>query len=188
MRENFKGTSREALREEHVKMSNTSMHSGQDPDEYLYVMDSYRDRLNACDPPEGPTYRHYETIMIQALPPEYKAVRQVPLERGNVCLTDIRRMMAAIYADILACSRSDAFRGIAGRGAPMRSIICDHNDIRCHICDRVGHFKSLCPSASSTNSRMMDSSRSSVKDTKTAHADSINETTEAGKVCVVLIK
>ena len=121
------------------------MHSGQDPDEYLYVMDSYRDRLNACDPPEGPTYRHYETIMIQALPPEYKAVRQVPLERGNVCLTDIRRMMAAIYADILACSRSDAFRGIAGRGAPMRSIICDHNDIRCHICDRVGHFKSLCP-------------------------------------------
>ena len=35
---------------------------------------------------------------------------------------------------------------------------------------------------------MMDSSRSSVKDTKTAHAGSINETTEAGKVYVVLIK
>ena len=36
-------------------MNNTRMRSDQDPDEYRYIMDSCRDRLNACDPPEGPT-------------------------------------------------------------------------------------------------------------------------------------
>ena len=41
-------------------MNNTRMRSEQDPDEYLYIMDSCRDRLNACDPPEGPTHRQYE--------------------------------------------------------------------------------------------------------------------------------
>lgn len=33
------------------------MHSGQDPDEYFYIMDSRRDRRNACDPPESPIER-----------------------------------------------------------------------------------------------------------------------------------
>ena len=49
--EKFKGSSREAIRAEHAKMNNTPMRSGHDPDEYLYIMDSCRDRLNVCDPP-----------------------------------------------------------------------------------------------------------------------------------------
>ena len=44
-------------------MNNTPMRSGQDPDEYLYIVDSFRDRLNACDPPEGPTDSQYEDIL-----------------------------------------------------------------------------------------------------------------------------
>ena len=41
LREKFKGSSREAIRAEHSKMNNTRMRSDQDPDEYLYVMDSW---------------------------------------------------------------------------------------------------------------------------------------------------
>ena len=108
-------------------------------------MDSCRDRLNACDPPEGPTDRQYEDIILQALPPEYKAIDQAHLERGDFRLGDIRRMMAAIYADNLARSRSDAVRGIAGRGAAMQAMTRDYNDTNCHVCDRVGNFKRKCP-------------------------------------------
>ena len=126
-------------------MNNTRMRSDEDPDEYLYIMDSCRDRLNACDPPEGPTDRQHEDILLQALPPEYKAIRQAHLERGNFGLADIRRMMAAIYADNLARSRSGSFRGIAGRSAAMQAMTRDRNDIKCHFCGRVGHFKIECP-------------------------------------------
>ena len=107
-------------------------------------MDSCRDHRNACDPPEGPTDRQYEDIILQALPPENKAIRQAHLERGDFELADIRRMMAAIYADNLARSRSDAVRGIAGRGAAMQAMTRDRNDIKGHICGRIGHFKSKC--------------------------------------------
>ena len=53
--------------------------------------------------------------------------------------------MTAIYADNLARSRSDSFRGIAGRGAAMQAMTRDRNDIKCHICGRVRHLKSKCP-------------------------------------------
>ena len=93
---------------------------GQDPDDYLYDMDSNRDRLNACDPPEDPTDRQYEDIILQALPLEYDRIRQTHLERRDFGLVDIRRMMAAIYADNL--SRSESSKGIAGRGAAMQAM------------------------------------------------------------------
>ena len=44
LREKFKGKSREAISAEHAKMKNTQLRSGQDPDEYLYIMDSCRGR------------------------------------------------------------------------------------------------------------------------------------------------
>ena len=53
--------------------------------------------------------------------------------------------MAAIYADNLARSRSDSFTGIAGRGTAIQAMTRDRKDIKCHICGRVGHFKSKCP-------------------------------------------
>ena len=62
LREKFKGSWCESIRAEHSKMNNTRMRSAQDQDEYLYVIDSGRDRLNACEPPEGPTDRQYEDI------------------------------------------------------------------------------------------------------------------------------
>ena len=74
LREKFKGSPREAIRAEHTKMNNTPMRSGQDRDGYLYIIDSCRNRLNACDPAEGPTGRQYEDIILQALPLEYEVI------------------------------------------------------------------------------------------------------------------
>ena len=125
-------------------MNNARMRPAQDPDEYLYIMDGCRDR-NTCDPPESPTDRQYEGILLKFLPPEYKAIRHAHLEKGDFGLADTRRMMAAIYAGNLAHSRSDSFRGIAGRDAAMQAVTRYRSDIKCHVCGRVGHFKIKCP-------------------------------------------
>ena len=98
------------------------MSPSQDSDNYLYHMDSCRDRL-VCDPPEGPTDRQYEDIILQALPSEYERIRQTHLERRDFDLADIRRMMAAIYADNLSCSESS--KGIAGSSAVMQVVDWD---------------------------------------------------------------
>ena len=137
-------TTSKGARAEHSKMNNTRMPSEPDPDEHLYIMDSCRDRLNACDPLKGPTDRQHEDILLQVPPPESEAIRLAHLKRGDFGLDDIRRMIAAIYADNLARSRSESLRGIVGRGATMPAMIQDRNDIKCHLCGRVGHCKVKC--------------------------------------------
>lgn len=67
----------------------------------------------------------------------------------------------------------------------MHSMARDRDDIRCHICDRAGHFKSV-TYASSISNRMMDCNHGNVKNRAT-HADSINEEVDAGGSYVVLI-
>ena len=101
-------------------MASTRMRPGQDSDEYLYHMDSFQDRLNACDPPKGLTDRQYEDIILHALPSEWDRIRRTHLERRDFGLADIRRMMAAIYADNL--SRSEPLKGNAGRGTAMKVV------------------------------------------------------------------
>ena len=147
LRETFKGISHEAVRAEHAKINNTRICSGQEPDEYRSIMGSCRDRLNAFDPPQGPTHRQYEDIIFSDLPPEYKVLRQAHLERSNSSLADIPNIMTVIYADNLARSHSDSVRGISGRGAAIQAMVSDRSDIKCHICDCncVRQFKSNCP-------------------------------------------
>ena len=125
--EKFDGCSREALRAEHYKMNHTKMTPGQDPDEFLYIMDSRRDRLNTSAPPEGPTDRQYEDILLQALSPDYESIRRAHLERRDFGLADIRRIMAAIYADNLS-RRSITTTGIAGPGVAMKTMDRDLSD------------------------------------------------------------
>ena len=142
--EKFDGCSREALRAEHYKMNHTKMTPGQDPDEFLYIMDSRRDRLNTSTPPEGPTDRQYEDILLQALSPDYESIRRAHLERRDFGLADIRRMMAAIYADNLS-RQSITTTGIAGPGAAMKTVDRDLSDVQCHNCSTFGHYRRNCP-------------------------------------------
>ena len=58
---------------------------------------------------------------------------------SEMCIRD------SIYVDNLVRLRSDSFRGIAGRGAAIQAVVHDRDDIKSHICDRVGRFKSKCP-------------------------------------------
>ena len=139
LHDKFDEWSRVAIRVEHIRMTSTRMRPGQDPDGYLYHMDSCRDRLNACDPPEDPTDRQYEDIVLQVLSSEYDRIRRTRLERRDFGLADIRRMMAAIYADNL--SRSESSKGLAGRGAEMKAVDRDRTSVLCLYCDQLGHFK-----------------------------------------------
>ena len=123
--------------------SSTRMHPGQDPEDYLYHMDSCRDRLNACDPPEGPTNRQCEEIILQALLSEYDRISQTHLEKRDFGLADIRCMVAAIYADNL--SRFESSKGIAGRGAAMQAVGRDRTSILCRYFDKFWYFKRKCP-------------------------------------------
>ena len=124
-------------------MNSARMSPGQDPDEFLYELDTRRERLNACDPPEGWTDRQFEDIILQALPPEYERIRTSHLEKPEFGIADIHRMMFAIYTASLA--RSSSTTRIAGRGAAMPAEKDNRSDIICHYCERAGHFKNTCP-------------------------------------------
>ena len=143
LRVKFDGCSREALRVEHAKMNSAQTSPGQDPDEFLDELDTCRERLNACDPPEGPTDRQFEDIVLQALPPEYERIHTCHLEKPDVGIADIRRMMSAIYAANLA--RSSSTTGNARRETAMSTAENNRRDIFCYYCERAGRFKNTCP-------------------------------------------
>ena len=124
-------------------MNSARMSRGQDPDEFLYEVDTRRKRLNTCNHPEGPTDRQFEDIIVQALPPEYKRIRTSHLEKPDFRITDIHRMMFAICAANLA--RSISMTGVAGRGSAMLAAEDNRRYIICHYCERAGHFKNTCP-------------------------------------------
>ena len=58
---------------EHSEMNNTQTCSEQDPDEYLHIMDSCCDRLNACDLPKGPTDRQCDDIYCTLCRPDARS-------------------------------------------------------------------------------------------------------------------
>ena len=140
LRKIFNVCARAAVRAEHIRMTSTRMHPRQDPDDYLHHMYSFRDRLNSCDPPEGPTDRQN---ILQVPPSEYDRFRQTHLERRDFDLADIRRMMATIYADNL--SRSESSKGIAGSGSAVQEVDRDRTSVLCYYCDQLAHFKRKCP-------------------------------------------
>ena len=144
LREKFDGCSREALQAANRELETVRMRSDEDPDDFLYKKDRCRDRLNSLTPKEGPSYRHYEDIMLQCLPPEYDRIRQTHFEREDCSLADIWRMMSKIYADNLARSHSDSSRGIAGRGIAMQATRRDLSKIICHYRNKFGHHKNDC--------------------------------------------
>ena len=81
--------------------------------------------------------------MFQVPPSEYERIRQTHLERRDFGPADIRRMVAAIYANNL--SRSESSKGIAGRGAAMQAVDRDRTCVLCHYCDQFGYLKRKCP-------------------------------------------
>ena len=86
--EKFDGCSREALRAERHKMDHTKMAPGQDLDEFLHIMDSYRDRLNRSIPPEGPTNRQCKTFYCKPCR-QIAIVLEEPTSKGGTLVLPI---------------------------------------------------------------------------------------------------
>ena len=138
-------------------MYSEKMLPGQDPDEFLYEFDTRQARFNACDPPESLTDQHYQDIILHNLSPEYERIRIFHLEKTDFGITDIRRMLSAIYATNL--TRSSSSKGIAGRVAPMTAVERDRSCIICHYCERnAATFRKTAPSAPNTSSNKTNGS------------------------------
>ena len=59
------------------------MTPGQDPVEFLYIIDSCRDCLNKSTSSEGPTDWQYEDILLQALSPDYENIEKLRSKGGT---------------------------------------------------------------------------------------------------------
>ena len=119
----------------HEKLHSTKMKSGDDPDDFLYTMDGFRERLQDMGQPV-PDER-YEDIILQAIPAKYERVCTASYERQDFHLVDIRRMMSALYIDDL--SRPNNSPLVAGRGVAMQTTGGDDSAIKCHYCGNPGH-------------------------------------------------
>ena len=90
--------------------------------------------------------------------------------------------MVAIYADNLARLRSDYFRVLRDVVPPCGQWYTIIMTPSVTFVIALATSKASGPSASSTSSRMVDSSASSVENTRTTHASSTNETVEMDEV------
>ena len=116
------------------------MKFGDDPDDFLYNMDGYRERLKDMGQPV-PDER-YEDIILQALPAEYERVRTARYERRDFHFGVIRRMMSALYIDCLSCPNNSLL--VTGRGVAMRAIRVDNSIIKYHYCGNPVHRQKNC--------------------------------------------
>ena len=100
------------------KPVNTTMQPGQNPDDFLFVLEECRDL-----PAKMGQMVHderYDEIILQALPPEYERVRTASYERRDFGLDDIRHMVHTMYVDNI--SRSVNAKPVAGRGIAMQVV------------------------------------------------------------------
>ena len=70
LEEKYNSHTKEARRAYHEKLHSTKMKSGDDPDDFLYTMDGFRERLEDVGQPV-PDER-YENNILQAIPAEYE--------------------------------------------------------------------------------------------------------------------
>ena len=116
MEEKYNSHTKQARRAYRKQLYNTKMKSGDDPDDFIYSMDGYCERLKVMGQPV-PDER-YADIVLQALPAEYERVRTVSMERRDFHLAGIRRVMSALY--INSVSRSNSSRRSRIMGFPCR--------------------------------------------------------------------
>ena len=140
LEEEYNSHTKEARRAYHEKLHSTKMKSGDDPDDFLYTVDGFRERLEDMGQPV-PDER-YEDIILQAIPAEYERARTASYERRDSHLAYIWRMMNALYIDCL--SRPNNSPLVAGREVAMQATGGDDNAIKCHYCGNLGHCQKNC--------------------------------------------
>ena len=136
----YNSNTKEARRAFDEYLHIAKMKSGDDPDDFIYTMDVYRERLKDMGQPV-PDER-YEDIILQALPAEYERVRTASYETRDFHLADIRRMMSALDIDCL--SRPNNSLLVAGRGVAMQATGGGNSIVKCHCCGNPGHRQKNC--------------------------------------------
>ena len=136
----YNGNTKEARRAYHEYLHNTKMKSGDDPDDFLYTMDGYRERLEGMGQPVFD--ERYEDIILQALPAEYERVRTASYERRDFHLADIRGMMSALYIDCLSHPNNPP--SVVGVGVAMHLTGGGDSPINCHYCGNPEHRQKTC--------------------------------------------
>ena len=140
LEETYNRHTKEARRAYHEKLHNTKMKSGNDPDDFMYTMDGFRERL--VDMGQPVPDQRYEEIILQALPAEYERVRTASYEGRDFHPADIRRMMSALYIDCLSRPYNSPL--VAGRGVAMQATGGEDSAIKCHYCGNPGHRQKIC--------------------------------------------
>ena len=136
----YNSNTKEARRAYHEYLHNAKMKSGDNPDDFLYAMVGYHERLKDMGHPV-PDER-YEDIILQALPAEYERVRTASYERRDFPVADIRRMMSTLYIDCLSSPNNSLL--VAGRRVAMQATGGDDSTIKCHYCGNPGHRQKNC--------------------------------------------
>lgn len=113
-------------------LNNTKLQRGQEPDEFLHHMEAARNRLYEMR--EQITDEYFSEMILTALPPEYKFVRNTSFRDREFTLEDIMSTMRNMYADLLSCPSSTP--SVAGRRVAMR-VQGYLNGIAYHLCKRA---------------------------------------------------
>ena len=136
----YNSNTKGARRAYHEYLRNTKIKSGDDPDDFQYTMDGYRERLEDMGQPV-PDER-YEDIILQALSAEYERVRTASYKMRDLHLADIRGMMSALYIDCLSPPNNSP--SVVGRGVAMYLTGGGNSPINCHYCGNPGHRQNTC--------------------------------------------
>ena len=136
----YNSSTKEARRAYHEYLHIVKMKSGDDPDDFVYTMDGYRERLE--DMGQSVPDERYEDIILQALPAEYERVRTANYESRDFHLADIRGMMGALYIDCL--SRPKKSPSVVGCRVAMHLNGGGDSPINCHYCGNPEHRQKTC--------------------------------------------
>ncbi|CAN0290502.1 unnamed protein product, partial [Scytosiphon promiscuus] len=140
LEEKYNASSNATRQELYDCLNSTKLQMGQDPDEFLYRMETARNRLYEMG--EQITDGYFSDMILTALPPEYEFVRNTSFRDREFTLEDIMSTMRNMYADLL--SRPSSTPSVAGRGVAMH-VQGDISGITCHICKEQGHYQKDCP-------------------------------------------
>ena len=140
LEDKYNSRTMEARRAYPEKLHSTKMKAGDDPDDFLYTMDGFRELQEDMGQPVPD--KRYEDIIFQTLPAEYDRVRTASYERRDFYLAYVRRMMSALSIDYLSCPNNSSL--VAGRGVAMQATGGEDSTIKCHYCGNPGHRQKIC--------------------------------------------
>ena len=139
LEEKYDAVSNATRQELYEELAKTKMKQDQDPDDFLYIMETARDRLH--DMGEHITPERFGDLLLNALTPDYNFVRNTSFRDRDFGLEDIKSTMRNMYAYLL--SRPSSTPSISGRGVAMQA----HNNlsrVKCYICREFGHRMEDC--------------------------------------------